>query len=583
MTKRLIPVILSVCAAAVLSAACHAPALEEEIVLPEKEEPVAVPERTTIPFSLKVNTEETKVSYAEGTYQFKTGDYLHVVGTSRTDLEGTLTSGEGSVWSGNLSYLTANGEPSSKEELTVTLVHADNTDMSTYATAIVGAVSTGWDSMLNEAVENYSWFTAATTLDADSATLQQQATFLDVTVTFDFDGSREVEAGQALVDLRTSRGEDMQQTQFYAINAEDFQVHFIAVVAGGQTVSDFILTVGDRAITFADNTTTLYPNKKYTVNRTVTYRPQVGDPFWSDGTYGRLKHPNSEATIVGVVVYVNHEYEQGTSAAAIDDAITEKGAGYGHGLVMALHNVTAGTGDLWGTGVNAGGARWCLSTGKGTKRTGTSVTNSSRALGLDGLNGFENTKTIIDGKEGDGGWDGLGANSAAYLAKNYPVAVSTEHTSGWFLPSIGQWLYTISIDGFGGANHASEWFNTKGENWLRKGGIGNLVCVMENGDSNVNLLVKSLNDRMEQFKNEFAPGVTNYYDAFGMKVNGVDGDNYWTSSEYSADNALRMNLGSVETYNSKKYTTIKTAQLDKANAYAFDQGFVMKVRPFLAF
>ena len=106
---------------------------------------------------------------------------------------------------------------------------------------------------------------------------------------------------------------------------------------------------------------------------------------------------------------------------------------------------------------------------------------------------------------------------------------------------------------------------------------------MENGDSDENLLVKSLNDRMAQFKNEFAPTVDNFYDSFGMRVNNVDGDNYWTSSEYSANNALRMNLGSVETYRGTKYTTIKTASLDKASTYAFNEGFIMKIRPFLAF
>ena len=572
--KKSIYTILSVLAAAVLTVACQSLELD---ITPENEEAELVPERTTIPFSLKVDTEGTKVDYSSGTYAIKTGDYLHVVGTTREDLEGTLTRGEGSVWSGDLSYLTASGAPATNEALTVTLVHADNTDMSTYATAIVGTVSSGWDSLLREAVEKYSWFIAETTLDATSATLYQQATFLDVTVTFDFDGSREVEAGQALVDLRTSRGEDMQQTQFYQLpapNDEDFQVHFMAVVAGGQTVSDFILTVGDRAITFENSNLTLARNKKYTVNRTVTYKPQLGDPLWNDGTYGRLTHPDANATIVGIIVYVNHEYETGTTAAAIDDAITEKSARFGHGLAMALHNVSAGTGDLWGTGANAGGASWCLSAGNGVQRTSTLVTTPSATLGTDALNGLDNTNRIVEA---------LGSNSAAYLAQQY--AATPANTSGWFLPSLGQWIYTISIDGFGGADHASNWQNNDGKNWLKRGSLNDLIRVMNNNGSSENLLVKSLNDRLKALQDDYASTSFAFtYDAFGWSVGSDYGDNYWTSSEYDASNAFRMNLGSVETdISGNKYSTIKVKQESKTNNYTWKNGFIMRIRPFLAF
>ena len=119
--------------------------------------------------------------------------------------------------------------------------------------------------------------------------------------------------------------------------------------------------------------------------------------------------PPEGVYIVGIIVYVNHQYTEGTAEANIDDAITEKSAGYGHGLVMALHNVPVGTGDLWGAD---GGAKWCLTKGKGTLRTGTTITTPSQTLGLSALNGLANTNAIVTA---------LGANSAASLAKNYPV------------------------------------------------------------------------------------------------------------------------------------------------------------------
>ena len=586
MSRQLISRIVSVCAAAFLLAACHAPALEDEIQLPDNQEPVAVSERATIPFSLKVSTEATKVSYDGGSYQFKKGDKLHVQGVTRTDIEGDLTQ-NGDVWSGNLSY--SGDVPEDNTALKVTLIHADNTDTKTYASAIVGSGNVTGEvttaKLLQYAVEHYSLFTAEdattkedVTFETESAILKQQATFLDVMVTFEFDGTHEMgEGGDAKVDLVTTRGETKADVAFTRIqNTPNYKVHFMAVVPGGETTDTFTLTVGDREVKFKDKPTLLC-NKKYTVDRTIVYQPQVGDPFWSDGTYGKLGHPDSNEGIVGIVVYVNHNYTE-TEKAAIDDAITEKDAGWGHGLVMALHNVTAGTGNLWGSGNNAGGVKWSLQ--KGTQLTSYLVTSPKQALGLadgslQGLNGLANTGAIVTALGNN--------NSAAYLAQQYPVTVSTTHTSGWFLPSIGQWIYTISIDGFGGADHASQWVNTNGENWLTKGIINNLVCVMENGSSNKNRLVESLNNRMADFQARFAPNESDFYDAFGMTVNNVDGDNYWTSSEYSGNNALRMNLGSVEIYNGKKYTTIKTASIDKNQPYAYAEGFIMKVRPFLVF
>ena len=585
--KKTIYTSLSVIAATFLTVACQSVEIDNILENEGKEvneEVEPVPERTTIPYSLKITTQETKVDYSDGAhFVLKEGDYLHVVGTSREDLEGTLAYDSVSdKWSGELSYLTDSGEPDTDEALTVTLVHADNPDMSTYATAIVGAVSPGWASLLHEAVEKYSWFTAATTLDEeDPVTLLQQATFLDVTVTFDFDGSREVEAGQALVDLVTTRGSDRERSQFYpdAEHNEDYYVHFMAVVPGGQKVNDFTLTVGDRAVTFSNGNTELARNNKYTVTRTVVYGPQLGDPFWSDGTYGRLQHANSEGvSIVGIIVYVNHDYTPGSDAANIDDAITEKSAGYGRGLVMALHNVPVpqAPGDMWGTSGGFWGARWCLAAGNGVKRTNTLVTTPAGTLGVDALNGLDNTNRIVEALE---------SNSAAYLAQHYADAPA--YTSGWFLPSIGQWIYTISIDGFGGADHASNWQNNSGINWLTRGSTSDLVRVMNNNGSSENLLVKSLNDRLKALQDDYA--ATDFaftYDEFGWEVNGAFGDNYWTSTEYDTSNAFRMNLGSVETDKSgNKYSTIKVKQEGKTyyNTWREKEGFIMRIRPFLAF
>ena len=77
MAKQLISLFLSVFTAASLLVACQ-PAALDEIIDPNPQEPEVVPERTTIPYSLKVSTETTRVSYddEQNAYQFKAGDIL---------------------------------------------------------------------------------------------------------------------------------------------------------------------------------------------------------------------------------------------------------------------------------------------------------------------------------------------------------------------------------------------------------------------------------------------------------------------------------------------------------------------------
>lgn len=569
--------ILTACAAVIFAAACSAPALEE-IQRPEEPEKPVVSEKATIPFSLTVTTESTRVSYADGAYQFKAGDKIHVQGKTRTDLEGYLTQ-NGNVWSGNLSY---DGEqPATNTPLAITLVHEDNEDVSTYAKAIVGSAPEG-SSLLREAVEKYSLFTPKAdvdvTLSTDEVVLYQQAAFLDVTVKFDFDGSRTIEAGKALLDLGIDGKVITAETDFFPWfhdenngtdeDPEDYLVHYMAVVPGGLSLEAIALKVGDRAIEFTNaSTTILNPNKKYTVNRTLDYRPQLGDPFWSDGTYGRLRHPDSHASIVGIVVYVNNHGRSYVSAD-LENAITEQDAGYGHGLVMALKNAEVRV--SWkGSADN----RACLDENH-------RVTSPSEAMSVGAMSGISNTNAMINVM-------GANANSAASRARNYAnvAPVSTDHTSGWFLPSIGQWIYSISIDGFGGADHADKWTNNAStpKSWLTNGTLSDLVRVLNNDGADVNLLVKSLNDRLQKLNGEFGCA----YDSFGLPSPTAHiSDNYWSSSENADDKAIRMNFGSVETdQNNNKYSTIKAKPESKSsNNFAFNNNdYPAKIRPFLAF
>lgn len=568
MTMQTMNRLFSVCAAALLLlTACHAPALEE-ITPPDTQEPEIVPERTTIPYSLKVGTESTRVAYEGNTYAFKPDDYLQVKGLGdRTDIEGTLTTDQNStVWSGALSYTTIKGDPAEDNpQLEITLVHADNTDTTTYAKALVGSAPQGTD-LLKSAVEKYSLFKTTVAYNAHAGTLLQQAAFMQFAITFKFDGTHEVgQGGDAKVDLQTSRFEAFADVPFVRVaeGSPNYKVNFIAVVPGGQSLSDFSLTVADREITFKNHNTTLTRNTQYTITREIAYGPQLGDPFWSDGTYGRMNHPEGSAQIVGIIVYVNHGFSD-PDKKAIDDAITEASSGFGHGLVMALKNVS------WN-----GQNRFIWSGTDGNKKcTAGFITTPSQTMDSPYFSGLENTDKIIEKL-------GNGRDSAASLAKQYGDKPGS--SSGWFLPSIGQWMYTISIDGFGNADHAYEWINGNGQNWLEKGNVtGDLVYVKKCEDGSVNVLVKALNERLAKLHRDFSD--YNFeYDSFGDPSGEANvSDNYWTSTEKTDNQAIRMNLGTVEKWKGIYYSTIKAKGESKQTLTPYGT-YQMKVRPFLAF
>ena len=102
----------------------------------------------------------------------------------------------------------------------------------------------------------------------------------------------------------------------------------------------------------------------------------------------------------------------------------------------------------------------------------------------------------------------------------------------------------------------------------------------------MNLLVRALNERLAKLHEDFKQ--YNFdYDEFGDPSAEVNiSDNYWTSTEKGVNQAIRMNLGTVNKYGRDYYSTIKAKGEDKATVkvYSLDGvDYKMKVRPFLAF
>ena len=164
---------------------------------------------------------------------------------------------------------------------------------------------------------------------------------------------------------------------------------------GVANVSDEITTTSVTVNTSVDNFT----------NATIAehFGPAVGDIYYSDGTYSNNYYASK--TPLGIIVSTNPIY-------------CESANGYGHGLVMALTNV-------------AGNVCW------GLDKTQNVVTPAVTAAEMKAdVSGLSKTNTI----KSTSGYET--SYPAFYKALTYTLK-SPNSSSGWFLPSAGQWYEAL--------------------------------------------------------------------------------------------------------------------------------------------
>lgn len=147
-------------------------------------------------------------------------------------------------------------------------------------------------------------------------------------------------------------------------------------------------------------------NKSIWLPSNVVTSPQVGDIYYSDGTFSSTLETGK--TPIGIIAYVGN------------DEYTESGNGGGHGLVLALKNAAASV--QW-----ASDDKYDTDLGMTKVTTGASVTSN--------ISGYSNTNTI------KGAGDATDY-PAAYAAANYSVTAPASST-GWFLPSAAQWYQIL--------------------------------------------------------------------------------------------------------------------------------------------
>ena len=217
---------------------------------------------------------------------------------------------------------------------------------------------------------------------------------------------------------------------------------------------------GDVTINVGDGFTDVTSNDGNT--RTIStpyFAAQVGDLFYSDGTYSSTLEPGK--TPIGVIAYL-------APTDIDDDEITEKDYGYGHGLVLSLKN--AATGVDWSTENNND----LFEFGESAK-----VESNVGLWRLTAASGYDNHWTLYDKYGFETNYP---AAAAAYQYMAHPSS-----TSYWFLPSAQQWVKML--EALGGLSRSEivwgEWFDhnhlaaTAIENALKKAGTGNYDSVTD--------------------------------------------------------------------------------------------------------
>ena len=230
------------------------------------------------------------------------------------------------------------------------------------------------------------------------------------------------------------------------------------------------------------------------------FGPKIGDIFYSDGSYS--------SSLVSGKTPVAIVFSTTTSAA-------DKAKGFVHGYAMALQNAGASTTTYQWYTSNSGNP------------TGSSITTAAQIMAdKDGLSYTGTIQTT-----------GYAAGIAAkgYTAKDKSGnSVSLNGTSGWYLPSIGQWYDICSNLGNLVASSGVSYTST-GTGWLRWYSVDD-----SSGKNYSSLCASSINIYFNVLK-------TNGYSVDLFNIN----EYYWSSSEYPAisayyvvfDNSGNMFLG----------------------------------------
>jgi hypothetical protein len=305
------------------------------------------------------------------------------------------------------------------------------------------------------------------------------------------------------------------------------------VIPQDMTNKQFIaITVGNTTYYYKPTTSTvLSGGYQYTYNITIPNSTTAtsGEYYFSDGSWGTLAdHATSTVYPIGIVF--------SSTTSAID-----KKHGWTHGYAMALTNATTNyttKTSIWSSAYDANNGITYQDNVAGQTYTYSDYGSQLYTVFNTNKDGYSETH-VINSKYSTS----LQSNyPAIYYAVNYGTNVESGTTSyaapsgssGWYLPSIGQW-WDIFIN-LGGMSTTPTY--TTGSGWCRwyngdKSGDTNSYSTLCLNAINVYLTAVSTYSSNKSYGYGTPDSFTNSNMSYGNSAGTYGGEYYWSSSEYS--------------------------------------------------
>jgi len=298
---------------------------------------------------------------------------------------------------------------------------------------------------------------------------------------------------------------------------------FVAIPGKSNKTVTLTATSADGNFSYEKADITFEKGKYYAIGVKMTRIPTLGDLYYSDGTFSWTLEDGK--TPIGVIAYVGTDAFTENGVTLRDGTTTLQS----HGLVLCLKNTTDPV--KWRKNPSEGGPANVI-----VFSSNAQVNDRDDLLRTTDVSGYTNTKFLTEQTDAESNYP------AAYQSWNYSVLTAPATTTGWFMPSIQQWVKMLT--GLGGMNESDITWKVWKDPSLTS--IHNLEAVMEKAG------------------------------ARGAAYDGMsDGNrNYWSSSESNAGFATSL---AVYPTNSNGQQGMYIAGFTKGNSWNY------YVRPVLAF
>ena len=287
---------------------------------------------------------------------------------------------------------------------------------------------------------------------------------------------------------------------------------FVAIPKTSNKTVTLTATSADGNFSYEKTSVSFEKGKYYAIGVKMTRQATLGDLYYSDGTFSATLEAGK--TPIGVIAYVGTDAFTENGVTLRDGTTTLES----HGLVLGLKNIAH---VMWRKKPSEGGPANVIDFSEEAL-----VNDRSDLLRTTNVSGYANTKILAEKT------DAATNYPAAYQAWNYSALTAPATTTGWFMPSMQQWVKMLTA--LGGMSESDiVWQVWKDSNLTT---IHNLEAAMEkagakgtayDGMSDNNRNYWSSSESTAGFATSIAVYPTISNDQQGLHIAGFSKWNYW--------------------------------------------------------